>query len=127
MTQSKIAKHTVAEKIKKSPSRKSKIQRMPPATNGEILVKGVVMGIVISGLTHASRSITRSLIRHPFALFSGGIFAGYLAHKYRKEIIVLSSRTAAESKNFVLRQRENLGDLIAEIKEDSGKAQHAGD
>ncbi|MCQ8116603.1 hypothetical protein [Methylomonas rosea] len=121
MAQAKLANQAVAEKVKKSPTRKVKKARMAPPTNGEILVKGVVMGIVISGLTHASKSITRALIRHPLALFSGGVLAGYLAHKHRKDIIVLGSRTAEESRNFVLRQRENLGDLIAEIKEESGK------
>ncbi|WP_445368601.1 hypothetical protein ACH5Y9_03925 [Methylomonas sp. BW4-1] len=121
MTQAKIVNQAVTEKVKKSPARKGKKGRMAPPTNGEILVKGVVMGIVISGLTHASKSITRVLIRHPLALFSGGLLAGYLAHKHRKDIIVLGSRTAVESRNFVLRQRENLGDLIAEIKAESGK------
>lgn len=93
---------------------------MGPASNGEILVKGVVMGFIISGVTHASKSITRRLVGHPLALFSTGLLAGYLTHKYRKEIIVLGNKTAVESKNFVLRQRENLGDLIAEIKAENG-------
>lgn len=109
------------DKHKKSGGRKGK-GRMAPATRGETLVKGVFMGFVISGVTHASRSLTSALVRHPLALFSTGVVTGYLTHKYRKEIIVVGSQTAKESKNFVLRQKENLGDLLAEIKEESERA-----
>jgi len=104
------------EKAKKSATHKHKAARMPPANNGEILVKGVVMGLVISGITHTSNSITKALLRHPLGLFSTGLLTGYLTHKYRKQIITLGNRTAVESKNFVLRQKEHLGDLISEIK-----------
>ncbi|WKJ89211.1 hypothetical protein QZJ86_14415 [Methylomonas montana] len=121
MTQSKLANDTTGAKTKKSAKHKAKPARMAPASNGEILVKGVVMGFIISGVTHASKSITRALVSHPLALFSTGLVTGYLTHKYRKEIIVLGNKTAVESKNFVLRQRENLGDLIAEIKAESGE------
>lgn len=111
---------------KKTATHKGKTKRMPPPSRGEALVKGVFMGIVISGVTHASKSITSVLIRHPITLFSTGVVTGYLTHKYRKEIIAAGSRTAAESKNFVLRQKENLLDLIAESREheaDSDRSQ----
>ena len=99
------------------PARKRKSKRMAPPTRGETLVKGVVMGFIISGVTHAGRSMTRALVSHPLALFSAGVATGLLAHKYRKEIIIVGSRTAKESKNFLLRQRENLMDLVAESRE----------
>lgn len=102
---------------KKTAGSPRKPERMPPPTRGEALVKGVFMGIVISGVTHASKSISGALVRHPLALFATGVVSGYLTHKYRKEIIVVGSRTAAESKNFLLRQRENLLDLVAESRE----------
>lgn len=92
---------------------------MAPPTNGEILVRGVAMGLIISGISHAGRSITGALIRHPLTLFSTGVITGYLTHKYRREIITVACRTAVESKNVVLRQKENLSDLIAEIREES--------
>lgn len=106
---------------KKTGGRKAKSKRMAPPTRGEALVKGVFMGIVISAVTHASKSITSALVRHPLALFAGGVGAGYLAHKYRKEILIVGTRTAEESKNFVLRQRENLLDLVAESREQADK------
>lgn len=105
-------------KVKKSVSRKGKSAKMAPATNGEILVRGVVMGIIISGITHASKSLTGALIKHPLSFFSMGLVTGYLTHKYRKEIIVVGNRTAEEGKNFVLRQKEYLIDFVEEIKEE---------
>ncbi|MDD5113978.1 MAG: hypothetical protein PHC94_08160 [Methylobacter sp.] len=105
-------------KAKKSAPRKGKSTKMLPATNGEILVKGVVMGIIISGITHASKSLTGALIKHPLSFFSMGLVTGYLTHKYRKEIIVVGNRTAEEGKNFVLRQKEYLIDFVEEIKEE---------
>lgn len=121
MTRSKTDVDTNSEKSKKPAVRKAKPTRMAPASNGEILVKGVVMGIIISGITHTSKTITRELVKHPLALLTTGLLTGYLTHKYRKDIIVLGNRTAKESKNFVLRQKENLGDLIAEIREETRK------
>lgn len=104
-------------KHKKTGTRKGKAERMAPATRGEVLVKGVFMGFIISGVTHASKSLTRALIRHPLTLFSTGMVAGFVAHKYRKEIIAIGTQTARESKNFVLRQKENLLDLVAESQD----------
>jgi hypothetical protein len=59
-----------------------------------------------------------ALARHPVILLGLGITAGYLTHKYRKEIISITSKTAEQSKDFVLRQKENLKDLLAETQED---------
>ena len=90
---------------------------MAPPTRGETLVKGVVMGLIISNANQVSKSIAHALIRHPLALFSTGFVTGFLTHKYRKEIITLGNQTAVESKNFVLRQKENLLDFVAECEE----------
>lgn len=117
MTELKSDRDSIAKPGKKSPRRKTKSVRMAPATRGETLVKGVVMGFVISSASQASRSLASALMRHPVALFSTGFVTGYLTHKYRKEIIVLGNRTTVESKNFVLRQKENLLDLVAECRE----------
>lgn len=124
MTQASTDNDANTGKSKNSASRKRKPGRMAPATNGEILVRGVVMGIVISAITHASRRITGVLVRHPATLFSTGVITGYLTHKYRKEIITVASRTAVESKNVVLRQKEHLSDFIAEINEENQETRH---
>ncbi|MGZ4958862.1 MAG: hypothetical protein ACXV7J_06400 [Methylomonas sp.] len=124
MTHATTGADSTTEKNKKANVRKPNPGRMAPATNGEILVRGVAMGIIISGITRASRSITGVLIKHPLALFSTGVLTGYLTHKYRKEIVTLASRTAVESKNVVLRQREHLSDFIAEINEENQERRH---
>lgn len=116
MTESK-SRNNVTKPSKKTISRKPKSARMAPPTRGETLIKGMFMGFVISNANQASKSIVHALVRHPLALFSTGVVTGYLAHKYRKEIIVLGNQTAEESKNFMLRQKENLLDFVAECEE----------
>jgi hypothetical protein len=64
------------------------------------------------------RKIIMSLLaRHPIITFSLGVAAGYLIHKYRKEIIDAGNAATEKSKEFVLHQKENLGDILAETKE----------
>lgn len=117
MTESMKGTDFLGKSGKKSTSRKTKSGRMAQPTKGETLVKGVVMGLIISNANQLSKSLFHALTRHPLAIFSTGFVTGYLTHKYRKEIIVLGSRTADESKNFVLRQKENLLDFVAECEE----------
>lgn len=57
------------------------------------------------------------LAKHPVLVFGLGMAAGYLAHKYRKEIIDSATRVTEKGKDFVLHQKENLEDLVAECKE----------
>ncbi|WKJ92156.1 hypothetical protein QZJ86_08445 [Methylomonas montana] len=114
-------RESVGDGHHKNSARKGKSGRMAPATRGETLVKGVLMGFIISGVTHASKNITRVLFRHPLVLLSSGAVTGYLTHKYRKEIVAIGTQTAMESKHFVLRQKENLLDLVAESREYAGE------
>ncbi|SCN47765.1 hypothetical protein BAZMOX_05068_3 [methanotrophic endosymbiont of Bathymodiolus azoricus (Menez Gwen)] len=44
--------------------------------------------------------------------------AGYYAHKHRKDIIGSVNSATGKGKDFVLQQKENLEDLVAESKED---------
>ena len=54
-----------------------------------------------------------------------GLAAGYFTHKYRKEIISAADKAAEESKNFVLRQKENFLDLVAESQEAAETEEHS--
>jgi hypothetical protein len=85
----------------------------------EVVAKGVATAVAATTIVQTGKGVMTTLARHPLVMFSLGIAAGYLAHKYRKEIISISSKTAEQSKDFVLRQKENLKDLIAETMEDS--------
>ncbi|TAN67104.1 MAG: hypothetical protein EPN17_12315 [Methylobacter sp.] len=63
-----------------------------------------------------------TLAKHPLVIFSMGIAAGFLTHKYRKEIILITGKTAEQSKDFVLKQKENLKELISENQEETDLA-----
>ena len=93
------------------------------SSKGAVLFKGVATGVTTAvaatTIVQTGKGVMTTLARHPFVMFSLGIAAGYLAHKYRKEIISITSKTAEQSKDFVLRQKESLRDLIAESMEDS--------
>jgi hypothetical protein len=53
-------------------------------------------------------------LRNPLVLLAAGVAAGYLVFKYEKEIIETAARLTGMGKDFVLHQKENLDDLIAE-------------
>lgn len=57
------------------------------------------------------------LLRNPLLLFGAGLVAGYLVHKYEKEIVLAVSRAIGMGKDFVLQQKEHLSDLVAEAQE----------
>ena len=63
------------------------------------------------------KSIMSLLARHPVITFGLGLAVGYFIHKYRKEIIESAADAAERGRDFVLRQRENLADVIAETQE----------
>jgi hypothetical protein len=85
----------------------------------EVVAKGVATAVAATTIVQTGKGVMTTLARHPLVMFSLGIAAGYLAHKYRKQIISITSKTTEQSKDFVLRQKENLRDLIAESMEDS--------
>lgn len=89
------------------------------SSKGEVIVKGVATAVAASMIIQSGRKAVITLARNPLVIFSLGIAAGYLTHKYRKEIISITSKTAGQSKDFVLRQKESLRDLIAETLEDA--------
>jgi len=62
--------------------------------------------VAATTIVQTGKGVMTTLARHPLVMFSLGIAAGYLAHKYRKEIISITSKTAEQSKDFVLRQKE---------------------
>jgi len=59
----------------------------------------------------------KNIAKHPVLVFGLGILAGYVVYKYRKEIISSTTKVVDAGKDFVLQQKENLEDLVAETKE----------
>jgi hypothetical protein len=72
---------------------------------------------VASATVHSGSRLVSNIARHPVLVFGLGIAAGYLVYRYRKEIISGTTRVVDASKDFVLQQKENLEDIIAETKE----------
>lgn len=100
-------------------SDKEKITRQSSQySKGEMMVMGVITGVAATTIIETGKGVLTTLSKHPLVMFGTGIAAGIFVHKYRKEIISITNKTAEQSKNFVLRQKENIKDLIAESSED---------
>lgn len=67
--------------------------------------------------THSGKGMLGALTRHPLLVFGLGMAVGYFAHKYRKEIILSATSLSDKGKDFILNQKENLEDLVAECQE----------
>jgi hypothetical protein len=88
------------------------------SSKGELVVKGVATAVAAATIIETGKGVMTTLSKNPLVMFSIGIVTGFFVHKYRKEIISITSKTAEQSKDFVLRQKENLKDLLAERQED---------
>ena len=82
-----------------------------------MMAKGIATGVAVSAITQTGRGIMSTFVRNPLVMFGLGLTVGYFAHKYRKEIISTVSGAAEQGKDFVLRQKENLADMLAENQE----------
>jgi hypothetical protein len=72
----------------------------------------------MSATLELGSTVMSKLVKNPVVVFGLGVVTGYLVYKYRKEIISSTNRAVEASKDFVLQQRENLEDIVAEAKED---------
>lgn len=86
--------------------------------NGHLaMTKGMVNGSIAASTTHTGSKLMKNIAKHPVLVFGLGAITGYLIYRYRKEIIASSSKVVGASKDFVLQQKENLEDIIAESRE----------
>jgi len=79
--------------------------------------KDIAKGTVVSGTIHSGRRLVNRLYKNPWVLIGIGFAAGYLVHKHRKAIISSTNRVVGKGKDFVLTQKENLEDIVAEHEE----------
>ena len=84
---------------------------------------GVATGIVAATQTHTGKGFMSVLNKHPIIVFGLGVVTGFFAYKYRKEIIASATRASELGKDFVMHQKENLEDLVAECQE--GPEEHS--
>ncbi len=88
--------------------------RHQAAATQSLLTKAAPIVATGAAATPVGRSWLGRVLGHPLVLFGLGVAVGYSIHKYRKEIIESANRAAEKSKDFVLQQRENLEDIVAE-------------
>ncbi len=81
------------------------------------LANEVVKGSMVASTVHTGSKLMSNIAKHPLLVFGLGAVAGYLVYKYRKEIISGTTSVVDAGKDFVLQQKENLEDIVAESKE----------
>ena len=88
------------------------------------VAKGAMMAA--TGYAATRTLVGHGLLRNPLMLLAGGIAGGiavgYLLHKHEKEVVLAISKAIGMGKDFVMQQRENLDDLMAEAKETEAQA-----
>lgn len=81
------------------------------------VAKGVATGVAASIIVQTGRSAIGTLTKNPLFVFGMGLAVGYFASKYRKEILSVSRQTVRQGRDFVLRQRDNLKEIVEECQE----------
>ncbi|MFZ2725683.1 MAG: hypothetical protein WAX77_05500 [Methylococcaceae bacterium] len=85
--------------------------------NNNPMGKEIFKGSIASATVHAGGQLMSKITKNPVIVFGLGVVAGYIVYKYRKEIIASTTKVVDAGKDFVLQQKENLEDLVAEAKE----------
>ncbi len=83
------------------------------------LGKQVAVGSMATATVKTGGKLVSKIVKHPVLVFGLGMVAGYFVYKYRKDIISSTNKAVDASKDFVLNQKENLEDLVAESKEEN--------
>lgn len=89
---------------------------MSQSSKGELVVKSVATATVATAIVETGLILSKTIAKKPVVLFGIGIALGFFSHKYRKEIIALSSHTAEQSKDFIVQQKNHLSEMLAEIQ-----------
>ena len=84
---------------------------------GHSIGKDIAKGTMVGAIVKTGGTLMSKATKHPVVIFGLGIVAGYVIYKYRKDIISSASKVAGAGKDFVQHQKENLEDIVAEVKE----------
>lgn len=82
------------------------------------LTKQIAKGTLASVVLEAGSVYMSKIIKNPAMVFGLGVVTGYFIYKYRKDIINNTNKVVDAGKDFILQQKENLEDIVAEAKED---------
>jgi hypothetical protein len=93
---------------------------------GHVMNRPAAHAAAIGGAAAHGVVAARTLLLNPLTLLAvgaaGGMVAGFLLYRYRKEIALSVSRACGMGKDFVLQQKESLADLIEETRERESEA-----
>ncbi len=89
------------------------------SSHSHAMGKQIMKGSMASASVKSGGKLMSKLAKHPVLVFGLGMAAGYVVYKYRKEIVSSVSKATDAGKDFVLQQKENLEDIVAETKEES--------
>ncbi len=81
------------------------------------LTSHIAKGAAMSAGAQTGKKLMSNVKKHPLLLIGLGAVGGFFIHKYRKEIISSVSSVTSKGKDFVLQQKENLEDIVAETRE----------
>jgi uncharacterized membrane protein len=87
-------------------------------TQGMSMGKQVMAGTLATATVSTGGKLMSKATKHPLLVFGLGMVAGFFVYKYRKDIIASATKTIDAGKDFVLHQKENLEDIVAEAKEE---------
>ncbi len=93
--------------ITREPVKQNESPDIPQPAIDKIADK-VMTAVVATTIVQSGRGVAGALAKNPWLMFGLGLATGYLAHKYRKEIIILSAHTAEHSQDFLHRQKQGL-------------------
>lgn len=97
--------------------------RQMPHMMGHLMAHPMSTGAMMAaGGVAAGKGLLGGLFRNPLVMLAAGVAAGYLLFRYQKEIVETASKLSGMGKDFVLQQKENLEDLLAEAKEKAPEA-----
>lgn len=85
--------------------------------SGDSMSKEIFKGSIASAVVYSGSKIMSVAVKNPIVVFGLGLVSGFFIHKYRKNIIASTTKVVDAGKDFVLQQKENLEDLVAETKE----------
>lgn len=94
-------------------------ETLPNSPDFDMFATGVVTGVVVTTIVEAGKGAIGILAKNPLVMLGAGIMTGYFAHKYRKEIILSSTKVTEHTKGFVSRQKQNFVNMLAETEENS--------